>query len=464
MAAVLTLVAIPAVGVMAADTYTVNKGGCYVKNGTQLTPYEEKTYSSEEEATYTATIAGATSKEENEDLAGFCLDGKFEEGVLNEDGSRSYTFPKGTTGEHVIYGIRKDETYKIKAVQEYCHDVTITPEGSREYRVGEEVTYTIKGAGDVKPSYFVINGKKVKGTLTDEYTMTYTFGKNTEIYSSNMIYGIGEKTPDSTYTVDVSKLPSNGVIVDKTGVCTYSSEEEVTYTIEALEGIRPGYFVINGERVDGKVVNKQTLSYTFPKGTTGVYTLYGVTEDFGDVNKEDWFYDDVTYVKGKGYMTGLDSYVFGPSVPLARAQFMVILNRMAGNPKATIFEDRCWLDITEDWYEDAIYWGIQYKIMTGYSNSQYWGTADILTREQLATALYRYAEYKEYDVTQRAKLDGFEDASSVSGFAKEAVEWAVAEGIITGKDNGTKLDPQGETARAQCAAIIQRFVENYEEK
>ncbi len=383
MAAVLTLVAIPAVGVMAADTYTVNKGGCYVKNGTQLTPYEEKTYSSEEEATYTATIVGATSKEENEALVGFCLDGKFEEGVLNEDGSRSYTFPKGTTGEHVIYGIRKDKTYTVNVLL-IKNGTQVDPVGKRTYLASEEATYVATSAWE------------------------------------------GD-----------------------------SNEDVAGFAVDGK--FQPGVLNEDGSR-----------SYTFPKGTTGSHEIYGVMKgeriDYEDVKESDWFFDAAYYVKGKGYMTGLDSYIFGPSESLARAQFIVILNRMEGKPKPVAFDGSHWTDITEDWYKDAVYWGIQNKIMTGYSDSDCWGTADVLTREQLATVMYRYAEYKGYDVKKRADLESFEDASSVSGFAKEAVEWAVAEGIITGKDNGTKLDPQGETARAQCAAIIQRFVENYEEK
>ncbi len=82
-----------------------------------------------------------------------------------------------------------------------------------------------------------------------------------------------------------------------------------------------------------------------------------------------------------------------------------------------------------------------------------------MTREQLATVLYRYAEYKEYNTMRRSELDRFEDAVSVSEFARNAVQWAVAEGIITGKDDGKRLDPQGDTTRAECAAMIRRFME-----
>ena len=75
----------------------------------------------------------------------------------------------------------------------------------------------------------------------------------------------------------------------------------------------------------------------------------------------------------------------------------------------------------------------------------------------MAVMMYRYAQYKEYDMDKTAKLDGFKDADKVNDFAKKAMEWAVGNGIISGKDNGTVLDPQGNATRAECATIIMRF-------
>ena len=100
--------------------------------------------------------------------------------------------------------------------------------------------------------------------------------------------------------------------------------------------------------------------------------------------------------------------------------------------------------------------------MTGYPDSDYRGTSDSITREQLVTVMYCYVDYKGYDTTKWAEINQFEDAASVSDFAKDAVQWAVTEGIITGKDAGTKLDPQGDIARTECAAMIQRFIEKYQ--
>ena len=79
----------------------------------------------------------------------------------------------------------------------------------------------------------------------------------------------------------------------------------------------------------------------------------------------------------------------------------------------------------------------------------------------MAVMMYRYAKFKGYDVSESKSIDAYKDAASVSKYATEAMEWAVASKIITGKDNGTKLDPQGNASRAECAIIIQRFMEKY---
>ena len=181
---------------------------------------------------------------------------------------------------------------------------------------------------------------------------------------------------------------------------------------------------------------------------------------FGDVKTEHWYYDYVKYVYDNGLMTGLNEENFGPADALARAQFAVILHRMNGKPTAEF--DKVFPDVHEgEWYTDAILWANSNGIVTGYTDSGLFGTADNINREQMAVMMYRYAKYKGYDVTKTADFSKFKDAANVSEFAEEAMRWAVGTGIITGKDEGTRIDPQGNAARAECAAIIKRFVETY---
>ena len=145
---------------------------------------------------------------------------------------------------------------------------------------------------------------------------------------------------------------------------------------------------------------------------------------------------------------------------IARAQFAVILHRMNDAPKVAY--KATFPDVPDgNWFTDAVLWANEIGIVTGYSNTGLFGPADSINREQMAVMMYRYAQYMKYDTNEKADFGQFEDASKVSNFAKEAMQWAVGTGIITGKDSGTILDPKGNATRAECATIIMRFQEEY---
>ena len=181
---------------------------------------------------------------------------------------------------------------------------------------------------------------------------------------------------------------------------------------------------------------------------------------FKDVSPNDWFYSSVMYVNKNGLMTGLNETEFGPVQSLARAQFAMILYRMNGSP-AVDYTNK-FKDVAAGiWYTDPIMWASNKGVVTGYSNGNF-GPGDNINREQMAVMMYRYAKNQGYDVSASVALGNYKDGANVSGFAKQAMQWCVAEGIITGKYNGTQLDPQGNAIRAECATIIRRFVEKYE--
>lgn len=182
---------------------------------------------------------------------------------------------------------------------------------------------------------------------------------------------------------------------------------------------------------------------------------------FDDVSYGDWFYNAVDFVEYNGLMTGMNETTFGPAELLSRAQFAVILWRMNGSPEVEYVEK--FPDVPEGiWYTDAVLWANEKGIITGYAHNGEFGPADNITREQMALMMHRYGNAKEYDVIQRAEFDSFVDAERVSSFAKEAMQWTVAKEIITGKQNGTALEPQGNASRAECATIIMRFMNQYE--
>ena len=187
---------------------------------------------------------------------------------------------------------------------------------------------------------------------------------------------------------------------------------------------------------------------------------------FEDVNagteeaEADWFYDYVAYVYENGLMTGLDETTFGPNEKLARAQMAVILYRLNGSPEVEYTD--VFSDVPEGiWYADAVIWAQQTGVVTGYTDTGEFKPNQDISRQEITTMMYRYAEYKEYSLEGGTDFDEYPDAGMVAEFAKEAMSWAVGNGIISGKTDPVSLDPQGVTFRSECAAIMMRFVEAF---
>ena len=175
---------------------------------------------------------------------------------------------------------------------------------------------------------------------------------------------------------------------------------------------------------------------------------------FSDVNADDWFFDVVCYVYDKGLMTGTSDREFSPNLTTTRGMIVSILNRLEGGP---IAESAGFTDVADgDWYADAVNWAASEGIVAGYEDNTF-RPNDPITREQLAAMLMNYAAWKGEDVSACADLSGYNDAASVSSWAAETVQWAVADGLISGMP-GNLLEPQGSATRAQVAAILQRFL------
>lgn len=182
---------------------------------------------------------------------------------------------------------------------------------------------------------------------------------------------------------------------------------------------------------------------------------------YEDVKDTDWFYEEVSHMYEKGLMTGVDEVTFAPGQNLTRDQFAVILWRAEGSPEMEYTEK--FADVAEgQWYTDAVLWASEQGIVNGYADTGLFGPADPISREQAAVMLYRYAKSKGYDVSEKADLDSYEDAVDIQEYAKEAMEWAAGAGIIKGKDGQNILNPQGNTNRAETAAVISRFMQKYE--
>ena len=221
-------------------------------------------------------------------------------------------------------------------------------------------------------------------------------------------------------TVTITVTPDSGYKVDKVTV-TNANGNTITVTDKG-----------NGKYTFTMPASKVTITPTFVK-----IAQQPTGKTFSDVAKSDWFADAVAYVTDKGLMSGTGSDKFAPSATTTRAMLMTVLARYAGE------------DTTggATWYEKGMEWAKAKGVSDGTNPN-----ADI-TREQLVTMLYRYAGSPAVN----GSLSDFSDAASVSSYAENAMQWAVANGIVNGS-NG-KLNPQDNATRAEVAAILMRFCE-----
>lgn len=168
-----------------------------------------------------------------------------------------------------------------------------------------------------------------------------------------------------------------------------------------------------------------------------------------------WSYDNIEKMYALGLMNGVSADHFAPDVTLTRAMFATILWRLAGSEKA---ETMPFTDVAKNsWYETAVAWCYANGIVNGTSDTTFSPDAEI-TREQLAAMLIRYAEKTGVKLDKKADLSGYTDSGRISSWAKDSVALAVGNGIMNGRSS-TVLDPLGKATRAECAAMVVRFID-----
>lgn len=381
-----------------------------------------------------------------------------------------YTYEPGKASYSENYGITIDNAAlsavipvengaceaKMSAVAEQCY---VSAEAAEEddYKThgkvtglessmvaaGTEVTLTATADSGYDFSGWTVNGEAVEGGATK----TFTINGNTTITANFTVHhsssGGGSSSGSST-TVSASKSDNGSVSIDKTSA---SKGSTVTVTVKAKDGYKLDKLTITdakGNTVDVTDKGNGKFSFVMPEGKVTVTPTFvadngGQTESksYSDVKTGDWYADAVKYVSDKGLMSGTGSDKFAPSATTTRAMLMTVLARYAGE------------DTTggATWYEKSMEWAKAKGVSDGTNPN-----ANI-TREQLVTMMYRYAGSPKAD----GKLDSFSDAASVSTYAADAMQWAVANGIVNGS-NG-KLNPQNNATRAQVAAILMRFCE-----
>ena len=180
---------------------------------------------------------------------------------------------------------------------------------------------------------------------------------------------------------------------------------------------------------------------------------------FGDLTAAAWYHDGVHYCLENGLMRGVSGGKFLPDGSTTRAQLVTILWRLEGSPETTgavRFGDTA----GGAWYTEAVRWAAGCGVVKGYDNGCF-GPNDAVTREQMVTILYRYAQYKGYDVSagKDTNILSFDDAFAVSEYAIPAMQWACGSGMVHGiaRDGGMLLAPRDTTTRAQTATLLMRF-------
>ncbi len=175
---------------------------------------------------------------------------------------------------------------------------------------------------------------------------------------------------------------------------------------------------------------------------------------FTDVAETDWFYDDVLTAYERRFMTGTSRSTFSPDGSATRGMIATVLYRLAGSPPA--FGSAPFYDVDmHQWYAQGVLWASQNGIVMGDGRGRFL-PAQSVTRAELAAMLYRFAVWDGRDVSRSAHLSYFPDGYLTPSWARPALSWAVAEGIVSGHADGT-LDPLGTASRAEIAAMLVRF-------
>ena len=236
-----------------------------------------------------------------------------------------------------------------------------------------------------------------------------------------------------------------------------------------IESVHDNWFeILRTERLDSRE-EAEALLAQLQSGATYTVTLDQSSEiqladnltdtfqpaaggTFTDVPATHWAAGAVEFVTSQGLLQGTGTSTFAPGQPMTRAMLVTALWREAGSPVVNYAMD--FDDVDEDqWYTEAVRWAVSKGIVAGTGKG--FSPDAALTRESLAAILFRYAGGQ----VSADDLSGYADGASVSAWAREAMNWAVAQGLITGKSGG-RLDPGGTASRAEVSAILMRYVQS----
>ena len=393
------------------------------------------------------TVESATITLNQPTKTGYTFTGWSGTDLTGED-NLTVTIPAGSTGDRSYTAHWSLNTYSIT----YDLDGG-TASGNPDFYTVESSTITLNPPTRTGYTFIGWSGTDLSGS--DNLTVTIPTGS------------IGNRS----YTAHWS-LNTYSITYDLDGGTAFGNPD--SYTVESAaitlnEPTKAGYVFTGWSGTD--LVGEDNLTVTIPAGSIGDrrYTAHWEFDptiiaalnptpnvDFLDVSRVDWFYYDVRYVCENGLMNGTSRNRFSPYGTATRGMLVTILYRMENEPRC--FGSAAFSDVKPGaYYEKAVVWASQNNIVSGYTDGTFRPDAPV-TREQLASILYRYTLYRGQDVSagETTSLTGYGDAQAVSSYALPAMRWACGTGILQGA-NG-KLNPSGLATRAQLAAILHRYL------
>lgn len=323
--------------------------------------------------------------------------------------------------------------------------------GTSPYTGTANKTFTVKNSTSAD---ITVNGQPIKPT--ESYTFKYT-------HSSGGSSG-GSSSGKTTYKVTTSAVNNGGVNASPSSAEKGAS---ITITLSPDKGYKLDKLTVtdgSGKMVSTVKKSDTVYTFTMPASAVNVGVSYVKADEtpsktkFNDVSANDWFASAVDYVTGKGMMNGTADNTFSPKANTTRGMVVTVLYRLENQPSTSAAS---FTDVASGaYYANAVAWANANGIVSGYGSGKF-GPNDKVTREQLAAILYRYAQYKKYDVSvgEDTNILSYDDAQSISSYAIPAIQWACGAGVVTGK-SGSKLDPKGNATRAEVAAMLMRFCEN----
>ena len=336
------------------------------------------------------------------------------------------------------------------------------------------ITYNLDGGtASGNPDFYTVESSTI--TLNPPTRTGYTFigWSGTDLSGSdNLTVTIPAGSIGNRSYIAHWSLNTYSITYDLDGGTALGNPDFYTVESSAItlnEPTKAGYVFTGWSGTD--LVGEDNLTVTIPAGSIGDrrYTAHWEFDptiiaalnptpnvDFLDVSRTDWFYYDVRYVCENGLMNGTSRNRFSPYGTSTRGMLVTILYRMENEPRC--FGSAAFSDVKPGaYYEKAVVWASQNNIVSGYTDGTFRPDAPV-TREQLASILYRYTLYRGQDVSagETTSFTGYGDAQTVSNYALPAMRWACGTGILQGA-NG-KLNPSGLATRAQLAAMLHRYL------